>query len=41
MECMEHFSVKLEVSSVAFHGTREYGKSSTEFHGTLDLDKIP
>ena len=23
------------------HGTRECGKSSMEFHGTLDLDKIP
>ena len=24
-----------------FHGTREYGKSSIEFHGPSDLDKIP
>ena len=24
-----------------FHGTRENGKSSMEFHGTLDLEKIP
>ena len=24
-----------------FHGTREYGKSSMEFHGTLNLDQTP
>ena len=32
---------KVPWNSIEFHGTREYGKSSMEFHGTLDLDKIP
>ena len=40
---MELFGGKLKVpwNSMEFHGTREYGKSTMEFHGTLDLDKIP
>ena len=40
---MELFWGKLKVpwNSIEFHGTREYGKSSMEFHGTLDLDIIP
>ena len=40
---MELFGGKLKVpwNSMEFHGTREYGKSSMEFHRTLDLDKIP
>ena len=40
---MELFGGKLKVpwNSMEFHGTREYGKSSMEFHRTLDLEKIP
>ena len=34
-------NLRVPWNSMEFHGTREYGKSSMEFHETLDLDKIP
>ena len=40
MESHETFLGKIN-SSMKFHGTQEYGKNAMEFHGTLNLDKIP